>query len=79
MKLLQLSGALIGVALMSSSAIAGPVGLRGTAPNQENMPQEKTYATIGTLVDQREGLVKQASMTGGRRFQEIYGPLEQAG
>jgi len=64
---------LIGVALLSSSAMAGPVGLRGTAPSQQNMSEEKTYTTIGALLDRREGLVEQARMTQGRHFQEIYG------
>jgi hypothetical protein len=56
MKLLRLSSALIGVALLSSSAMAGPVGLRGTAPSQQNMSEEKRYTTIGALLDRRFGL-----------------------
>ena len=73
MKLVRISSVLIGVALLSSSAVAGPVGLRGVAPSQQNMSEEKTYPTIGALLDRREGLVEQASMTRGRHFQEIYG------
>jgi len=37
------------------------------------MSEYKTYTTIGALMDRREGLVEQARMTQGRRFQEIYG------
>ncbi|SRR6266851_4251483 len=73
MKLLPLSSALMGVVMLSSSAIAGPVGLRGNATNQQNVAQQNTYATIGALLEERQGLVEQASMTQGRHFQEIYG------
>ena len=73
MKLLQLSSALIGAVVLNTSAFAGPVGLRTYGSNQPNMSQEKTYATIGALLDERQGLVEQASMTRGRHFQEIYG------
>lgn len=73
MKLLQLSGALIGAVVLSTSAFAGPVGLRTNGSNQPNMSQLKAYTTIGALLDERQGLVEQASMTRGRHFQEIYG------